>query len=155
MKIKKLIWLVILELLGFGIAAASAQTVSPVIVECGKKCRGQFTVSNASIQPMSVVVEPRSFTLESTGQPTYKPLDATTILKLSEASARIAPKGQHTFGYEVHCEKFPCALTLYSATVVGHTDEGVAVKAWVPHTVYVCEKAKGCRDSVRRAAGVK
>src|ERR1700730_9014334 len=89
---KKSLGLVLLELLFWGLSV-SAQTVSPVIVECGKKCSGAFSVTNNGLTPLAVTVEARSFSMDPQGHATYRSLDAAADLKLDEGSARIAPKG--------------------------------------------------------------
>jgi hypothetical protein len=145
--------LVLLEILFSGLSV-SAQTVSPVIVECGKKCNGAFSVTNNGLTPLAVTVEARSFSLNIEGHATYRTLDASANLKLDEGSARIAPKGTHTFSYELKCFAAPCSVTLLSSMVVGHTADGIWVRVQLPHTVYACEKQKDCRKSVRAAAGI-
>jgi hypothetical protein len=143
----------LLELLFFGLSV-SAQTVSPVIVECGKKCNGAFSVTNNGLTPLAVTVEARSFSMDTQGHATYRTLDAAADLKLDEGSARIAPKGTHTFSYQLKCSAVPCSVTLLSSMVVGHTTDGIWVRLQLPHTVYACEKQKNCRKSVREAAGI-
>jgi hypothetical protein len=150
---KKSLILALLELLFFGLPV-SAQTVSPVIVECGKKCKGAFSVSNNGLTPLAVTVEARSFSMDTQGHATYRTLDAAADLKLDEGSARIAPKGTHTFSYQLKCSVVPCSVTLLSSMVVGHTADGIWVRVQLPHTVYACEKQKDCRQSVRAAAGI-
>jgi uncharacterized protein (UPF0212 family) len=150
---KKSLVLVLFELLFLGLSV-SAQTVSPVIVECGKKCSGAFSVTNNGLTPLAVTVEARSFSMDTQGHATYRTLDAAADLKLDEGSARIAPKGIHTFSYELKCSAVPCSVTLLSSMVVGRTADGIMVRVQLPHTVYACEKQKDCRKSVRAAAGI-
>jgi uncharacterized protein (UPF0212 family) len=150
---KKLLVLALLEPWFFGLSVA-AQTVSPVIVECGKKCNGAFSVTNNGLTPLAVTVEARSFSMDTQGHATYRTLDEAADLKLDEGSARIAPKGTHTFSYQLKCSAVPCSVTLLSSMVVGHTADGIWVRVQLPHTVYACEKQKDCRKSVRAAAGI-
>ena len=138
----------------FFIGLAVGQTVSPVIVECGKKCRGEFSITNNGLTPLAVSVEARSFSLDTLGHATNRPLDPGVDLKLEEGSARIAPKGTHTFGYQLKCSVRPCSVALVSSMVVGRTAEGILVRVQLAHTVYACEKQKDCRKQVRTAAGV-
>ena len=138
----------------FFIGLAVGQTVSPVIVECGKKCRGEFSITNNGLTPLAVSVEARSFSLDTLGHATNRPLDSGVDLKLEEGSARIAPKGTHTFGYQLKCSVRPCSVALVSSMVVGRTAEGILVRVQLAHTVYACEKQKDCRKQVRTAAGV-
>jgi hypothetical protein len=137
--------------LGLGVPA---QTVSPLIVECGKKCDGEFSITNNGLTPLAVTVEARSFSLDTLGRATNRPLDAAVDLTLDEGSARISPKGTHTFAYKLKCSLPPCPVALFSSIVVGHTAEGILVRVQLAHTIYACEKQKNCRKSVRDAAGV-
>jgi hypothetical protein len=150
---KRILSLLLLQLFFFGLAV-SAQTVSPMIAECGKKCRGEFSITNNGLTPLAVTIEARSFSLDTLGRATNRPLDPTVDLKLEEGSARISPKGTHTFAYELRCSAPPCSVALLSTVVMGHTAEGILVRVQLAHTVYVCEKQKDCRKKVRAAAGV-
>jgi hypothetical protein len=123
---KRVLSLLVLQLSFFGLAV-SAQTVSPIIVECGMKCRGEFSITNNGLTALAVTVEARSFSLDTLG---------------------------HAFGYQLKCSVPPCSVALLSSMVVGHTAEGLLVRVQLAHTVYICEKQKDCRKKVRAAAGV-
>ena len=150
---KRVLSLLLLQFSSFGLAA-SAQTISPIIVECGTKCRGEFSVTNNGLTALAVTVEARSFSLDTVGHAMNRPLDPGVELKLEEGSARISPKGTHTFGYQLKCSVPPCSVALLSSMVVGHTAEGILVRVQLAHTIYICEKQKNCRKKVRAAAGV-
>jgi hypothetical protein len=150
---KRVLCLVVLQMVCFSLAA-SAQTVSPIIVECGKKCRGEFSITNNALTPLAVTVEARSFSLDTVGRATNRPLDPAVDLKLAEGSAPIAPKGVHTFTYQLNCVSPSCSVVLLSSMVVGHTAEGILVRVQLAHTIYACEKQKNCRKKVLAAAGV-
>ncbi len=149
---KQALSLLLLHFLFFGLGV-SAQTVSPIIVECGRKCRGEFSITNNGLMPLAVTVEARSFSLDTLGHATNRPLDPTVDLKLEEGSARVAPKGTHIFAYQLKCSAPPCSVALLSCMVVGHTAQGVLVRVQLVHTVYACEKQKNCRKNVRAMAG--
>jgi hypothetical protein len=150
---KRTLSLLLLQILFFGLTV-SAQTVSPIIVECGKKCRGEFSITNNGLKPLAVSVEARSFSLDIQGRAKNRPLDPGIDLQLAEGSARISPKGTHSFGYQLKCSVPPCLVALLSSMVVGHTPEGILVRVQLAQTVYVCKKQKDCRKKVRAAAGV-
>jgi hypothetical protein len=150
---KRVLSLLLLQFSFFGLAV-SAQTVSPIIVECGKKCHGEFSIANNGLTALAVTVEARSFSLDTLGHATNRPLDPTVELKLEEGSARISPKGTHTFGYQLKCSAPPCSVTILSSMVAGHTAEGILVRVQLAQTIYACEKQKNCRKKVRAAAGV-
>jgi len=151
---KRIIWLVILELLGFAIAA-SAQTISPLTAEYGKKADGFFTVQNNSLQPVVVTVEPRSFSADEQGRQIFRPLDSGVHAKVDSTSARIGPKSSHIFSYKVTCDVLPCSMTFLTRTTAGRTPEGFEVALHLPHTVYTCNKAKDCRKTVLEALHVQ
>lgn len=138
--------------------SGNAQTVSPLVVECSLKCRGQFTVDNHTLVPFTVLIDPQTFTLKENVQdptPVYKALDLNVVgVKVSDIAARIPPKGRHTFVYNLTCAKEPCLVTFWSGMIVGHTTQGVAVKVNLAHTVYMCTKQKGCRAQVFKQAGI-
>lgn len=135
--------------------ALFGQSVSPLVVECGKRCSGSFTVSNDGLRPMSVVVEPYSFSLSPKSETLFRQLDSTVTVELSETSARVGPKSEHTFDYDIHCQQLPCMVAITSGMVIGHTVEGLAVRLVVPHIVYVDEKGKGARARLRLQAGLE
>jgi hypothetical protein len=150
---KRILSLLLLQFSFFGMAV-SAQTVSPIIVECGKKCRGEFSITNNGLTPLAVTVEARSFSMDTLGHATNRPLDSAVDLHLDEGSARVSPKGTHTFTYQLKCSVRPCSVALLSSMVVGRTAEGILVRVQLAHTVYMCENQKNCRKEVRAAAGV-
>lgn len=136
-------------------SAARSQTLSPVIGECGKHCRGQFTVTNNGLSPMAVTVQPYSFSLDAaTGKSIFRPLDSSVAVRLGESSARVPIKGTHTFSYDLQCASAPCSVTFIANMITGRTAEGLQIHILLPHVVYVCDKPKGCRESVRKAAGL-
>jgi hypothetical protein len=71
------------------VGMASAQTISPIVGECGLKCKGQFTVSNETTRPEIVVIETYSFNVVD-GHPVLRQLDAnTTDAELSSTTTRL------------------------------------------------------------------
>jgi hypothetical protein len=152
MKLKTLLLLYAFLLLASG---CLCQTVSPVVQECGgKKCSGQFTVTNNTLGALMVSVEPLSFSLTSASKSVLRPLDAGITVRLSEMSARLSPKESHIFEYHIQCAALPCLVQFNSYMVVGHTTDGIAVRLALPEVVYYCQKEKNCRQSVRLAAGI-
>ncbi len=137
------------------LSAASGQTISPLIGECGgKKCVGQFTVTNNNIVPMAVSIETYVISFDAKGEPVRHPLDSTTHVKLSETSARIPPRQPHEFSYTASCDVLPCVLAFGAVMSAGHTDSGIQAKLVLLTALYVCEQSKGCRASVRKAYGL-
>ncbi len=135
------------------VAAALSQQISPVAQEAkGPHARGEITVTNQGVTPLAVVMEPASLSSKN-GKPAWLPLHGVA-LKLSEQSARLGPRQTRTISYDATCAQLPCAFTVFARFVQGHTAQGVAVAVHIPSTVYLCERKKGCRESVLRGLGL-
>lgn len=154
---RRLIWLVVLELLGFGLMA-SAQQVGPLVAEGGKgRAKGEFTVSNLGVTPLITTVEAVTFRLTPEGKSVYIALEPTSVVKLTDTSAKIGPRQQHVFAYEVQCNSpQPCLIALLPRMVQAvHVTEGIQLGLIIPHSIYLCtDRAKDCRKRVRQAAGI-
>lgn len=149
---KKILILAVLSLIG---VAARCQSISPVYAEgkIGKKpAKGQFTVTNKSIQPMAVTVEPKQLVVVD-GKPTFGLLQPGTTVELKDTSAVVPPKSSRTFDYSIRCEQ-DCMVMLLSGMMAGKTKEGINVKLWIPSSVYLCREQKGCRERTKKAAGL-
>jgi hypothetical protein len=138
--------------------AASAQTISPVVVEGGgSKAQGSFTVTNNGLLPAAVTVEAHTLDLRTN---TALPLAPTTHVELSQTSARLGAKQNFTFNYIIKCDAMPCVVQFQAGMMTAMhagpgVGQGLAVRIVLPHVVYLCqEKGKGCRDRVRKAAGI-
>jgi hypothetical protein len=128
--------------------AAAAQTVTPVIVEYKEKARGSFQIVNDTFAPMSVVVEARSFSVDSEGKPTFRPLDPEIRVELSAASFRVAPQQRYTVFYKASAERLPAWFTIYSSVTGPQAAGGIKLVLELPHTVYLMTKRPLARESV-------
>jgi hypothetical protein len=142
------LWAAVLLLLCSG---AKAQTISPVIVECGLKCSGEFKVTNNSAKPIIAVLDVYSFKVVD-GKPVQRPLDAGTSVKLDQTSTRLSPMGEHVFTYKIFCDQEPCMTQIVAGFAAGKTKEGALVMMRLPETVYSCKSQKNCRA---KALGIK
>src|ERR1700687_488210 len=116
---------------------APPQTVSPVIVEYPDKADGRFQVYNDADIPLTVVLEPHSFTVASTGKATFRKLDPGLHVQLSTTSFRLAPKQTYYIFYKATTEAYPNWFCIY-ATVTGPvTPTGLKLAIELPHTVYL------------------
>src|SRR3984893_18620485 len=116
---------------------APAQTVSPVIVEFADKADGRYQIYNDGDIPITVVVEPHSFSVDSTGKATFRKLDPGLHVELSATSFRLAPKQTYYVFYKATTETFPNWFCVY-ATVTGPTTAtGLKLALELPHTVYL------------------
>lgn len=135
--------------LALGISAvAQAQTISPVIVEYKEKAKGKFELVNDSVLPLNVVIDPRSFSVDEEGKPTFRPLDSDIKLRLSSMSFRLAPRQTYTVFYEASADKVPAWLCIYAIVTGATTPTGIKIALELPHTVYLLPKKPLERDSV-------
>jgi hypothetical protein len=114
-----------------------AQTISPVIVEYADKADGRFQIHNDADIPLTVVLEPHSFTVDSMGKAAFRKLDAGLHVQLSTTSFRLAPKETHYVFYKATSETYPNWFCIY-ATVSGPVSPtGLKLAIELPHTVYL------------------
>ena len=131
------------------IAVSPAQTVRPLIDEnvvkaAGRKASGKIEYYNDSLQPLNVTLEAKSFTVSSTGEISYRPLDGDIHLKLSEMSFRIPPRQSHYVFYQAWSDKLPVWCVLYAAFsgFRERTPEGFMIQVQLPHTIYLLPKQR-------------
>jgi len=119
-----------------------AQTVRPAVVEYSEQARGKFELVNETLFPLTVVLEPRGFHVEPSGELIEEPLDTTKIqVKVSAMSFRIPPREAYTVFYEATAKSFP-AWFLISSTLTGaRTQTGLNVRIELPHVVYMLQPA--------------
>lgn len=135
------------HLLGLGawwvlsVQGLSAQSVSPPIAEYQEKARSSFQLQNASIFPITVVLEVRGFTITDRGDVVDVPLDTSRIrVKLSEMSFRLPPRASHTIFYEATSDSVPTWFNILSAMSGVRTSNGLNVRILLPHVVYLNQK---------------
>jgi hypothetical protein len=118
-----------------------AQTVRPAVVEYPEQARGKFELVNETLFPLTVVVEPRGFHVEPSGELIEEPLDTTRIrVRLSAMSFRIPPRETYTVFYEATAKRFP-SWFLFSSTPTGaRTQAGLNVRIELPHVVYMLQR---------------
>lgn len=115
-----------------------------VVKAPGKKASGKIEYYNDSLQPLTVTLEARSFTVSDTGQLSYRPLDGDIHLKLSEMSFRIPPRQSHYVFYQAWSDKLPAWCVLYAAFsgFRQRTPEGFMIQVQLPHTIYLLPKRR-------------
>lgn len=118
----------------------AAQTVRPVVVEYKEKARARFEIANNTLFPLNVVLEPRSFDLSLTGEPTFRPLDSHIHLKLSAMSFRIPPQQSYYVFFEAKADKLPAWFVIYCLFAGFPRQSGLNVQVELPHTVYLLQK---------------
>jgi hypothetical protein len=128
--------------------ALAAQTISPVIVEFREKAAGRFQIHNDSDFPLTVVLEPHSFTVDAQGRPTFHELSPEIHLDLSTMSFRVGPKQDYYVFYKASADKLPNWFCIYANVTGPHTQEGIQVRLELPHTVYLLGKKPGQADDI-------
>ena len=116
---------------------APAQTISPVIVEYPDKADGRFQLYNDADVPLTVVVEPHSFSVDPTGRATFRKLDPGLHVELSSTSFRLAPKQTFYVFYKATTETFPNWFCIYATVTGPTTSTGLKLALELPHTVYL------------------
>lgn len=135
--------------------AAYSQTISPVISEAkGPRVRGEFSVTNNSIVPLAVYIEPQNL-IANSGKLLALHLDPGTNILLTDSSIKLGPRQSWTVGYQITCTAMPCVVN-FGTTFSGLHSQGLAVALHLGSVVYVCsDKSKGCRERIRVGWGVK
>jgi hypothetical protein len=117
-----------------------AQTVQPVISEYQAKADGKFALTNGTLTPMVVVLEPKSFSITPDGQGIFRPLDQDIHVELSAMSARVEPGQTYYVFYKAHADQLPAWFTVYSTFSAVEHHPGLDVRIMLPHTVYLYQK---------------
>ena len=130
----------VLLLLGAVLRPLGAQTVRPAVVEFSEQARGKFELVNETLFPLTVVLEPRSFHVEPSGELIEEPLDTTRIrVKISAMSFRIPPRETYTIFYEATATQFPSWFLISSTLTGARTQTGLNVRIELPHVVYMLQ----------------
>ena len=120
--------------------SATAQNVSPIIAEYTAKAAGSFEVTNSSLAPAVVVLEPKSFKIREDGEGEFRDLDASIHLELSATSLRLEPRQSARIFYKVAPDRLPAWLCIYATFSPVKKKEGINVRMMLPHTVYVYQR---------------
>lgn len=128
--------------------AIRAQTVSPVILEYREKAKGSFQITNDTVVPMSVSIEPRSFSVDPEGNPKFRKLDEQINVRLSATSFRLGPRQTFTIFYDASARQVPAWFTIYSTITGPPNPNGLQLAVELPHTVYLLTRKPLAREAV-------
>lgn len=118
-----------------------AQTVRPAVVEYPVQGRGKFELVNETLFPLTVVLEPRGFTVDEHGTLSDLPFDSSNVeVRLSAMSFRIPPLGTYAVSYEARAKRLPAWFMVLSAMTGARTQNGLNVRLELPHVVYLLQK---------------
>lgn len=127
---------------------ANGQQVQPVIMEYKNKAEGKFSVINNTLEPMAVVLEPKSFSISPDGRGTFRNLDPTIHVQLSTMSVKLQPLQSYTVFYKADAESFPAWFTIYSTFSPARSGASISVRVQLPHTVYLYQSKPISQDEV-------
>lgn len=132
-----------------GNARAHAQTISPIIVEYHQKGSGRILLTNDTLTPLVVVLQPESFSIAPDGRATYRPLDRGIHVELSTTSLRLMPKQQYYVFYKASADSLPAWFTVYATFSPAQAARGLTVRIMLPHTVYLLQKEPLAKEDVQ------
>ncbi len=130
------------------VAEMRAQSIEPVISEYAGKADGKFELTNNTLTPMAVVLEPKSFSIGPDGRGTFRPLDPTTHVDLSAMSVLLEPQQTYYVFYKAHADTLPAWFTVYAVFSPVKKGEQVKVRVMLPHTVYLYQKKPFDKEEV-------
>lgn len=151
----KTLQLVLLAALAIAPMTARCQTISPVISEYQGHADGSFQIRNDTLQPFTVVLKPMSFSVDSNGEPIYRPLDADVHLDLSAKSFRVAPRRQYTVFYKANGAHTPAWFTIYASVISNARAGSMNIVLDLPHTVYLLDRETPSIDDIVFRPGEK
>ncbi|MBS1800557.1 MAG: hypothetical protein JSS95_12120 [Acidobacteria bacterium] len=125
-----------------------AQSVQPVIVEYKGKADGKVALTNNTMSPMVVVLEPKSFSITPEGKGVFRDLDSNIHVELSAMSVRLQPKQTYYVFYKATADQLPAWFTLYATFSSPKHSEGLDVRLMLPHTVYLYQKQPIAQSSI-------
>ncbi len=104
------------------------------------KADGRFQIYNDGEVPLTVVLEPHSFSVDSNGNPTFRKLDPEIHVQLSSTSFRLQPKQTYFVFYKASSETLPNWFCVYATVTGSTTSTGIKLALQLPHTVYLLDK---------------
>jgi hypothetical protein len=119
---------------------AVTQVVQPVIMEYKEKASGKLTLTNNTLEPLIVVLEPRSFSISPEGHGTFRALDPAIHVELSTMSVKLQPQETYYVFYKASADTLPAWFTIYATFSPVHHGQNIAVRIQLPHTVYLYQK---------------
>lgn len=159
---KTIIAILIFISCGFAVEAQQQRlpngiTLSPAIAEAkikpNQKARGSFTVTNGTLAPVNVIVDPK-LAVGKNGNIEMVPLPFNMDVELDSTSARIPPQQTYTFDFTVSGVSQPSALVFNVKAAGAHANYGASVAISIPSYFYLCD-GKDCRNKILQSFGVR
>jgi hypothetical protein len=141
--------LLLLTLLALCAGRVDAQAVAPPVVEHVERAASAFEVANQGLTPVTVVMEPYAFWVDTLGEVHYAPFDTASInLRLATMSIRLPPRATYSVAYEANSKKGLPAWFVIASNFAGPRMQGMNVRLQLPHVVYLNQKEALPREDV-------
>jgi hypothetical protein len=101
---------------------------------------GRIMLTNNTLKPVVVVLEPRSFGISIDGRGEFRQLDPGIKVELSRNSVKLEPKQSYYIFYKASSETLPAWFTIYSAFSQVQHGDGIDLRILLPHTVYLYQR---------------
>ena len=138
----------VVMMLATDVAPARAQVVAPPVVEHSERAAATFDVKNQGVTPLTVIIEPFAFWVDTLGEVHYAPFDSAGVsLKLSTMSLRLPPRATYSVSYEATARRLP-AWFVVTSSFAGPRTQGLNVRLQLPHVVYLNQKDALAREDV-------
>ena len=132
--------------------AAWGQTVTTPILEFGPKVHSSYTLTNNSIKPMRVKIEPLGILFHS-GAVTSLPIEQVAAVQIKTMEFTIGPRQTYIVEFKAKCLQTPCVMQLNNVFSDQRPD-GMNVLLRVPTIIYSCDRQKHCRKTILEAGGM-
>ncbi len=127
-----------------------SQTVTPPLAEFrGFKAEESFRIDNKTSQPMLVVLEVKSFTVDEAGEVVYSPIPSTVHVALGSSSFVIPPNDNHIVYYKAVATVSPASFSIVPTMTPMTQTKGVRVNFRIPYMIYLYQKAKLAKSDVK------
>jgi hypothetical protein len=133
---------VVMGALAFLPSTCKSQTISPIISEYVESADGSFQARNEGTEPINVVLEAHSFSVDLQGNAIYRGLDPEVRLELSVKSFRVLPHRPYTVYYKARASRLPVWFTIYASFQGRPVRPGLQLAIRLPHTVYLLGKQR-------------
>jgi P pilus assembly chaperone PapD len=123
---------------------ALGQSVSPIISEYQGNTKSSFDVANTTNEPLNVVLETFSFTVDEDGKMSFRPLkpEDGIEVQLSSMSFRVPPHQSYTVFYSAKAKTLPSWFVVYAnfRAVSKSNQTGFNIQLELPHVIYLLPK---------------
>jgi len=136
-----------LLVMGWSVFSA-AQSVSPVSSVFTGGGKGDLTLTNLTLVPMSVTLQAVDFSVSGDKKVTPSGLSPHIHVKFSKSGVRIAPKDSVHIFFDASADSYPAWFMIYAAFQQAEHHDGLNIGTQLGHPVYMYQKENASRDEV-------